>query len=92
MVEYYGEKARTLPPTTFFSLFARYIKAFKVSDSFTLLYTTTQLAVSVVAVPLVFLTQLPGLGGLQPMFHFITGNWSTRVSRPGTMARQCIQC
>ena len=33
MVEYYGEKARTLPPTTFFSLFARFIKAFKVSDA-----------------------------------------------------------
>ena len=34
VVEYYGENARTLPPTTFFSLFVRFIKAFKVCDCF----------------------------------------------------------
>jgi len=33
VVEYYGENARTLPPTTFFSLFVRFIKAFKVRDA-----------------------------------------------------------
>jgi len=32
VVEYYGENARTLAPPTFFSLFARFIKAFKVCD------------------------------------------------------------
>jgi len=32
VVEYYGENPRTLPPTTFFSLFVRFSKAFKVGD------------------------------------------------------------
>ena len=33
VVEYYGENARTLSPSTFFSLFVRFIKAFKVGVS-----------------------------------------------------------
>jgi len=32
VVEYYGENPRTLPPSTFFSLFVRFVKAFKVCD------------------------------------------------------------
>ena len=30
VVEYYGENAKTLPPNTFFSLFVRFVKAYKV--------------------------------------------------------------
>ena len=32
-VEYYGENHRSLPPSTFFSLFVRFCKAYKVSAS-----------------------------------------------------------
>ena len=31
VVEYYGENAKSLPPNTFFSLFVRFVKAYKVS-------------------------------------------------------------